>query len=359
MSDKSFGAFVPGFDFLQGLVKNAGAAMPGFSQWVAPTLNPQELDKRIQELRAVQFWLEQNARMLATTVQALEVQKMTLSTLHAMNVPMKDLQQALKMPPMPDLGAAMGAMRSAAEAAGARWNAATGMGGADTSGGGSAAAGNTGSPSSAGAGSESASARPGTPPKTASGWPGMPAFTPSASRSGAQAPAEGPAAAGRRAATGLGSDDDDPAMGDDDPEVDHDDDEDQDAPDHNAADETRDDDIASRAEAASGEGAGAGAAADAAAAGAKAAPLGVDPMQWWNALTQQFTQIASQAMKDTQLMKQGMDAAGESLRKAATMPADMMNQAAKVAQAATDATLDVARAAGAAALAIGGGLSDF
>lgn len=129
MSDKSFGAFVPGFDFLQGLVKNAGAAMPGFSQWVAPTLNPQELDKRIQELRAVQFWLEQNARMLATTVQALEVQKMTLSTLHAMNVPMKDLQQALKMPPMPDLGAAMGAMRSAAEAAGARWNAATGMGG--------------------------------------------------------------------------------------------------------------------------------------------------------------------------------------------------------------------------------------
>jgi hypothetical protein len=29
----------------------------------------------------VQFWLEQNARMLATTIQALEVQRMTLSTL--------------------------------------------------------------------------------------------------------------------------------------------------------------------------------------------------------------------------------------------------------------------------------------
>ena len=55
---------VPGFDFLQSLVKNAGAAMPGIGQWVAPTLDPAELEKRIDELRTVQFWLEQNARML-------------------------------------------------------------------------------------------------------------------------------------------------------------------------------------------------------------------------------------------------------------------------------------------------------
>ena len=91
----SFAKLVPGFDFLQGLVKNAGAALPGIGQWVAPTINPEELEKRIQELRTVQYWLEQNARMLGTTIQALEVQRMTLSTLKTMNVQMGDLRDSL------------------------------------------------------------------------------------------------------------------------------------------------------------------------------------------------------------------------------------------------------------------------
>ena len=95
----SFAKLVPGFDFLQGLVKNAGAALPSIGQWVAPTLDPAELEKRIGELRTVQFWLEQNARMLATTIQALEVQKMTLSTLKTMNVQMGDLRESLKLKP--------------------------------------------------------------------------------------------------------------------------------------------------------------------------------------------------------------------------------------------------------------------
>lgn len=98
MADNSFTKFVPGFDFLQGLVKNAGSALPGIGQWVAPTLNPEELGKRIEELRTVQFWLEQNARMLNATIQALEVQRMTLSTLQTMNVPLAELRDSLKMP---------------------------------------------------------------------------------------------------------------------------------------------------------------------------------------------------------------------------------------------------------------------
>jgi hypothetical protein len=88
---------VPGFEFLQGLVKNAGSAMPNVGQWIAPTLDPAEIDKRIEELRTVQFWLEQNARMLATTIQALEVQRMTLSTLKTMNVTVGDLGNAMKL----------------------------------------------------------------------------------------------------------------------------------------------------------------------------------------------------------------------------------------------------------------------
>ncbi len=98
MTDSSnFAKIVPGFDFLQGLVKNAGAALPGIGQWVAPTLDPDELNKRIEELRTVQFWLEQNARMLGATIQALEVQRMTLSTLQTMNVQMEDLRDSLQI----------------------------------------------------------------------------------------------------------------------------------------------------------------------------------------------------------------------------------------------------------------------
>ena len=109
MTDPSaFAKLVPGFDFLQGLVKNAGAALPGIGSWVAPTIDPAELDKRIDELRTVQFWLEQNARMLGATIQALEVQRMTLSTLKTMNVQMEDLRDSLqiRMPTMPAAAAA-------------------------------------------------------------------------------------------------------------------------------------------------------------------------------------------------------------------------------------------------------------
>lgn len=99
--DSAFGKLVPGFDFLQSLVKSAGSALPGIGQWVAPTLDPAELDKRIGELRTVQYWLEQNARMLAATIQALEVQRMTLSTLKSMNVQMGALGDSLKIKPTP------------------------------------------------------------------------------------------------------------------------------------------------------------------------------------------------------------------------------------------------------------------
>lgn len=108
MSDTSafgFGKFVPGFDFLQNLSQTASkaspaaAGMPGIGSWVAPTLSVEEIDKRIQELKAVQFWLEQNGTALKATIQALEVQKMTLTTLQGMNVSMADLAKAFTAKP--------------------------------------------------------------------------------------------------------------------------------------------------------------------------------------------------------------------------------------------------------------------
>jgi len=96
-----FTKFVPGFDFLKNLTPGGGAsaatsAAPG---WVAPTLDPEELDKRIQELKTVQFWLEQNTKAVAATIQALEVQRMTLNTLKGMNMSFNDLAESLKAKP--------------------------------------------------------------------------------------------------------------------------------------------------------------------------------------------------------------------------------------------------------------------
>ena len=97
-----FGKFVPGFDFLQNLAKGtsqSSAAVPNLASWVAPTLNVEELDKRIGELKAVSFWLDQNAKALAATIQALELQKMTLATLKGMNFNMAEVANALQLKP--------------------------------------------------------------------------------------------------------------------------------------------------------------------------------------------------------------------------------------------------------------------
>jgi hypothetical protein len=219
MADNSFSKFVPGFDFLQGLVKGAGAALPGVGQWVAPTLNPEELAKRIDELRTVQFWLEQNARMLGVTIQALEVQKMTLATLKSMNVPLEQLTEALQVP----VAGVAGMVGAAANPLAAAWP------------------GLTPKPEAAPA----VAAEPSPPPS---------------------APAPAPPSA---------------------------------AP----------------------------------------TPAAVDPMQWWGALSQQFTQLAANAIKDSaadgaknlagSIVKQSLDVASDTFRKAGAMPGAVAGQMAK------------------------------
>lgn len=106
--NSGFGKFVPGFEFMQNLarqatgglaqgVQQAAPQLPSLGNWVAPTFNVEDLEKRIQELKAVHFWLDQNSRALAATIQALEVQKMTLATLQGMNVSMGDVANAMKI----------------------------------------------------------------------------------------------------------------------------------------------------------------------------------------------------------------------------------------------------------------------
>lgn len=111
MSDTSgsgFGKFVPGFEFLQNLAGQAAGGvaqgignsipqLPNLGNWVAPTFNVEDLEKRIEELKAVHFWLDQNSKALGATIQALEVQKMTLATLKNMNFSLGDVANALKI----------------------------------------------------------------------------------------------------------------------------------------------------------------------------------------------------------------------------------------------------------------------
>ena len=121
MSDsmsEGFGKFVPGFDFLQNLAKGASQTvpqMPNLANWIAPTLNVEDLDKRISELKAVHFWLDQNSKALGATVQALEVQRMTLATLKGMNFNMGEVANALQ--PKSAEAAAAGARRASEKAA--------------------------------------------------------------------------------------------------------------------------------------------------------------------------------------------------------------------------------------------------
>lgn len=50
---------------------------------MAAPMSPEELERRIQELRTVENWLRMNLSMLTSTIQGLEVQRATLTTLRS------------------------------------------------------------------------------------------------------------------------------------------------------------------------------------------------------------------------------------------------------------------------------------
>lgn len=255
MSDSSafdFGKFIPGFDFLQKLATSGqGAAGPvsTLHNWVAPTVSVDELDKRIQELKAVQFWLEQNGTALKATVQALEVQKMTLATLAGMNLSMTEVAKAFTLPTTP---AAAAPARAAADAGRPEhW------------------------PFAAAAAPQAAAPAPAPAAEPA------PASAPEAAAAPEPAPARQSAAARPRQA---------------------------DAP-------------------------------------APAAPGLADPMQWWGALTQQFQQIAADAMRDAASAAGAVGIAPDSVAAGAASALAGGQKSAEVASAARPAKKAAKKAA--------------
>ncbi|KKO65622.1 hypothetical protein VM94_00658 [Janthinobacterium sp. KBS0711] len=66
---------------LWGSMSVPGMGVPGIT---APTMSVEELDKKINDLKAVEAWLNLNTSMLRGSIQALEVQRSTIATLKSM-----------------------------------------------------------------------------------------------------------------------------------------------------------------------------------------------------------------------------------------------------------------------------------
>lgn len=81
MSDNSTGGQDP-LEMLRQMWSAAGVPLPGM---IAPTLDVDDLDKRIKDLRTVENWLSMNLNMLQATIQGLEVQRSTITALKAMS----------------------------------------------------------------------------------------------------------------------------------------------------------------------------------------------------------------------------------------------------------------------------------
>ena len=58
-----FVGMFPGFDFLRQAASGPISNLPGLGTWL-PTLDPRELDSRVNELQTVLFWLEQNTAIV-------------------------------------------------------------------------------------------------------------------------------------------------------------------------------------------------------------------------------------------------------------------------------------------------------
>jgi len=69
-------------EFLRNLWGGNGFSLPGM---VTPTLDTDELEKQIRDLKTVEGWLRTNLSMLSMTIQNLEMQRTTLTAVKNMS----------------------------------------------------------------------------------------------------------------------------------------------------------------------------------------------------------------------------------------------------------------------------------
>lgn len=78
-------------EFLKSMWGNMGFSLPGM---VTPTLDTEEIGKRIADLKAVEGWLKMNLNTLQMTIQGLEMQRVALTTAQTMGQAMSQAAQA-------------------------------------------------------------------------------------------------------------------------------------------------------------------------------------------------------------------------------------------------------------------------
>jgi hypothetical protein len=74
------------FEMFRRLWGPLGVPIPGMA---VPTFDPQEVEKRIADLRSVEAWLNMNLNMLRYSIQALEVQRAALQAMKSATEPPK------------------------------------------------------------------------------------------------------------------------------------------------------------------------------------------------------------------------------------------------------------------------------
>ena len=79
------------FEMFRRLWGPLGVPVPGMAM---PTMDPQEIEKRINELKSVEVWLSMNLNMLRAAIQGLEMQKSGLQQVQGMQ---QAMQQAMNI----------------------------------------------------------------------------------------------------------------------------------------------------------------------------------------------------------------------------------------------------------------------
>lgn len=93
MSNES--STIDSMDFLKSMWNSMGFSLPGM---VTPTMDVDEIGKRIADLKAVEGWLKTNLNMLQMTIQGLEMQRVALMTMQAMGQSMRAAMQTDEQP---------------------------------------------------------------------------------------------------------------------------------------------------------------------------------------------------------------------------------------------------------------------
>src|SRR5574337_2145217 len=85
-------------EFVRGMWSNMGFSLPGM---VTPTLDVDELDRRIKDMKAVEGWLKMNLNMLQMSIQGLEMQRAALAAVRAMSDQARSRQAEAEEAPNP------------------------------------------------------------------------------------------------------------------------------------------------------------------------------------------------------------------------------------------------------------------